>query len=485
MLSEIIDDVLILILEKLDTESLLQITKTCRKLNNIFYSSELTKNFVFEIKFPDPLIGLDDFEDYLNNLIESKRNYRNLRISDLDDQLAKYANVKSVFNKVLEDHFYKHTKELELKSHCTSIEEYNQLISKFTNLKSLILSNLQMVQETTYPIKFTALEKLHLKYDIWNDRLPNVEFFEELLMAQGNLKELSIQNFSNCHFFKTDRSEKVKFNLIKLTFDHIFFADKENALKFLQTQTILREVSLNPKNEEDRKLDVLDWYHDIFKYIFQLSTLQKIHLSMKYYEVKDLSFLKNIVNFNVENLSFHRDRAFKNCNFFIELIRIFPNVKNLIYNGNVKGTQKIGLMKNLENLTLVESRDRQLKELTINSKKFIEFNYYKTAPSQEIEPCLINFMKRHPTILRLKIIVTSEIDLAAEFVEHLPDLESLSIDNIFDLNNTVQFLCRKLIKLRSLTLQKTQYDNLNNITKQLCLESQLNLSYVNYFVPYN
>ena len=484
MLPDIIDDVLILILVKLDTDSLLEITKTCRKLNNIFYSSELTKNVVFEIKFPDPLMGLDDFEAYLDNLMESKRNYRNLRISDMDEQLVNNASVRSVFNKVLEDHFYNHTKELELKSHCTTIDDYNQFISKFTKLKSLILTNLQIRQQTKYPINFTTLEKLNLKNDIWNDGLQNVDFFEELLMAQSaNLKELCMQNFNDCRFFKTDRSEEVQFNLIKLKLDHIFFADKENALKFLKTQTILREVSLNPKNEENRRLDELNWYHDIFKYIFQLSTLQTLHISMKYYEVKDLTFLKNVVNFNVENLSFHRDRAFKNCNFFIELIRIFPNVRNLIYNGNVKGIQRIGLMKNLENLTLVESRDRLLKDLTINSTKFIGFNYFKTAPSQEIEPCLISFMKRHPTIVHFKISVTSEIDIAAGLVEHLPNLKSLSIDSIYDLNNSVQFLCKNLIYLKSLTLQKSQYDNLDNITQELCLESRLNISYVNYFVP--
>ncbi|CAO1355865.1 unnamed protein product [Diamesa hyperborea] len=484
MLPDIIDDVLILILVKLDTDSLLEITKTCRKLNNIFYSSELTKNVVFEIKFPDPLMGLDDFEAYLNNLMESKRNYRNLRISDLDEQLVNNASVRSVFNQVLEDHFYNHTKELELKSHCTTIDDYNQFISKFTKLKSLILTNLQMKRQTKYPINFTTLEKLHLKNDIWNDGLQNVDFFEELLMAQSaNLKELCMQNFNDCRFFKTDRSEEVKFNLIKLKLDHIFFADNENALKFLQTQTILREVSINPKNEEDRRLDELNWYHDIFKYIFQLSTLQTLHISMKYYEVKDLTFLKNVVNFNVENLSFHRDRAVKNCSFFIELIRIFPNVRNLIYNGNVKGILRISSMKNLESLTLVESRDRLLKDLTISSTQFIGFNYYKTAPSQEIESCLINFMKRHPTIVHLKISVTTEIDIAAGIVDHLPNLKTLSIDSIYDLNNTVQFLCRKLVHLKSLTLQKTQYDNLDNITQELCQESRLNLSYVNYFVP--
>lgn len=484
MLPDIIDDVLILILVKLDTESLLEITKTCRKLNNIFYSSELTKNVVFDIKFPDPLIGLDDFEANLNNLMESKRNYRNLRISDMNDQLVNNASVRLVFNKVLEDHFYNHTKELELKSHCTSIDEYNQFTSKFINLKSLILTNLQISQQPKYPINFTTLEKLNLKNDIWNDGLQNVEFFEELLLAQGaNLKELCMQNFSDCRFFKNDRSDEVKFNLIKLKLDHIFYADKENALKFLKTQTMLRNVSINPKNEEDRRLDELNWYHDIFKYIFQISTLQTLHISMKYYEVKDLTFLKDVVNFNVENLSFHRDRAFKNCSFFIELIRIFPNVRHLKYNGNVKGMLRIGLMKNLENLTLIESRDRLLKDLTINSKKFSGFNYFKIAPSQEIEPCLINFMKRHPTIEHLNVSVTSEIDLAAGLVEHLPNLKSLSIDNIFDLNNTVQFLCRNLINLKSLTLQKSQYNALDNITKELCLGSRLNLSYVNYFVP--
>ena len=184
------------------------------------------------------------------------------------------------------------------------------------------------------------------------------ETFESFLLLQKNLKVLRLRKLRDGTMFKTDKlSNNNKFCLDELCLNAVYWKDYENAMKFFKSQTNLKKVSLHLKNCWWIEFDEKMWYNELLIHLFGSNLqLKTVFLSTneKYgYNIKDFSFLEDIVNPSVENLTLDLDPSQNATECITAFTKLFPNVRNFTYSVNNEeyhGLDQIHSWKSLESI---------------------------------------------------------------------------------------------------------------------------------------
>lgn len=176
----------------------------------------------------------------------------------------------------------------------------------------------------------TRLNRLLIVEPWWNNRLSGIDTFEMFLMKQTELRDLRMINIQYPRLFLNDRSENFSFRLETLILRNVFFADKENAVKFFRTQTELRSIELQFQNEKVRMLDEVMFYNNILRTIItSCPHLESINIAKIQYKMTDLSFISSIRNPNVKALTFKVTAEDNSSELFKIFIKMFPNLRDV------------------------------------------------------------------------------------------------------------------------------------------------------------
>lgn len=326
---ELPPELLELVLEYLEPKDILNVSETCRRLNDIVNTSDkLTKKLTLYIKFPSSMSSFKCIN-------RSKRRYRNLCLKRLreratEGQLISLLNVLNFIGpniRFLTINWCQ-LRNLELTTNLMDIitarrrmrvsdlhfnpnvsarainpvredlkdefhKEFIEIVSTFTQLEKTIWNNVNLEKRTVMgelsSLDFSTLKDLEIQqcdayiFDILasstnlsslkisdpfftnNNRNPGIDNFEIFLMSQKELKSLEINSIQYPRLFHVDRSEAIEFRLNHLVLKNVFFKDKEHAEKFFKTQDELVSVDFQIQNEKVRSLDELNWYNNIIK----------------------------------------------------------------------------------------------------------------------------------------------------------------------------------------------------------------------------
>lgn len=174
-----------------------------------------------------------------------------------------------------------------------SFQEFLDILKEFKNLRSMKWYHVHLERNTT-PLggclnSLASVRELVMKHcdahcfemlsacnqlvkfdfsdPFWmsTSRNPGIESFENFLIRQDSLKNLTLHNIQYSRLFQNDHSQSINFKLTHLELKNIFFKDKSNAEKFFQTQNQLQTISLHIQNEKVRILDEVLFYNDILR----------------------------------------------------------------------------------------------------------------------------------------------------------------------------------------------------------------------------
>ncbi|CAO1330787.1 unnamed protein product [Diamesa hyperborea] len=485
------DDVLEVILSHLDGRSLINTTETCYKLNDFISTNDkLMKKIVLFVKFPEnesTEASLEFMINRMKNLLESNRRYKNLHIRNMVETHLQNEELQQMINCVIRQ-VGPTINNLEL---CfIELSKYTEFTEVMDQFKQLKICNLQSIKINEQPIencaplslpcmrelrvsccdsyclesfyqceKMTKLVLIPLNY--FSKAVFDMDRFEDFLLKQSHLKDLALDSFYSLHLF--DQCKEVKFSLDSLRLHKIFFAHKDIALKFFQTQTKLKKVDIGIINEKDRKLDELQWYEGILKHIFQSPELKQVEISPINYKFYNMDFLKGITNNKVEILKFTDNSSSAhtkaNCELFEMMTKMFPNIKKLYYMG--EGGQEvfsgIASLKQLEAISIDHATECAsfLGSIQITSGKLTEFISQATSPKNGKN--ISEFLARYPTIKHLTFCTSISKKLCKTIARTLPNLETLSIVGITDAPKLSRSVLKKMTSLQSVTFSWEEY----------------------------
>lgn len=269
-----------------------------------------------------------------------ERKHRNVKISYFkseDDLLTKVIDNLADISLGLSD--------FEMNNCKVARRELSELLCSMENLKNLVLVNIKFeesfpdVEEppelnflTTLKIIdcesfsniFAKASKLcKISFQAGNCKNQNLDYLEEVLLKQGKLKTLSLENIQFTRFLE-DRVQ-FPFQLKHLSVHLCHFKVKENFEDFLDSQCQLEEVEMTIGNMK-LSLDRNKYFEDSLAIIFKKSSLKKLSLDIEKYEFRNLSFLNRCSNHNVKALRLSNEQSFLPLSTFLTA---FPNIESL------------------------------------------------------------------------------------------------------------------------------------------------------------
>ena len=362
---------------------------------------------------------------------------------------------------------------------------------QYQHLKELVLNHCD-----SYIFKLlssvTHLEKIDVSDPWWTSRNPGIDDFELFLMLQKTLKHVDLKNFQFPRLFITDRSENISFKLESLKLNNVYFADKGILNQFLKTQTGLKTIDLQLRNEKIKVLDELQWYNNCLRTIITHSThLHTITIAKIRYKINDYEFLSNTTNLSVKHLNFKLTSEDKSSELFKVLVRTFPNLQSINFEAEENEETDSGacfddgtVLDHVESLVIKNSSVRSLANLQASSS-LLNFEYVPGKTGEYIDDLFGCFFHRHRNIKNLAIgrnrgrsYFFVSYNLCQLIVNFLTHLESISIYNFGEVNKSVKLLCN-LRKLRTLTLSTDDYQQFTAKTKVECARNDLKLIHIN------
>lgn len=265
----------------------------------------------------------------------------------------------------------------------------------------------------------------------------DVEHFEDFLLQQTKLKELSLENFRFNSSYSTNRLAKVPFQLEKLSLTNVHWDISEHCAVFMKSQTSLKSLELstfhrwiNPYTENSI------WFDSVMKHFFtknpKLTSLMIETKQSNIPEIKDAEFLPGVINNKLQKLSYNRDCDDKS-EFFKIFTRIFPKVKSFSYIdlSTNAGVALVNLQrfKHLDSLKL-KVTPKSLTSLQLGSKlntfKYCAINEEKSSEK------LTEFFAQNPTVKNVTLnIEPLTIESITEMILSLSSsLETLSLSDL-------------------------------------------------------
>ncbi|CAO1328133.1 unnamed protein product [Diamesa serratosioi] len=308
-------EIWLVILEYLDTISLIKSTEVCNTFCTIVKTSQNLLNKIrLSINFNDEPIE-SKANDIVRILQSSQRQYTSICIKNSGVKCKELETIQILTK------FCNKVKELSLEEYTSSPKAF---ACDFPNLEKLTLLSCE-VQWMNVFSNCDQLTFLNIKKRLWKTLSKEDDNFVNFLLKQTCLKELVISGEIN-QLFKKNLSNEVPFRLHKLTINgDISFTDLKGSLEFFQIQNQLREV----------KICNIWWFaienKEIFRQIFIKSTQLK---SVEF--TNELNFLPSythflngeFVHYGVETLSFtYIHYTLFLDKLFIVLAQLFPNVK--------------------------------------------------------------------------------------------------------------------------------------------------------------
>jgi hypothetical protein len=99
-----------------------------------------------------------------------------------------------------------------------------------------------------------------------NVRNSGIDNFENFLMMQNKLQDLTIEDVSHQQLFEDEKKiDRIKFKLSRLVLKNTFFKRKSIAEAFFCQQDALKFISLQLQNEKTKRLDEILFYNNILK----------------------------------------------------------------------------------------------------------------------------------------------------------------------------------------------------------------------------
>lgn len=488
------------ILSFADGLSLMRATETCTKINKIIDENpKLIDKLWLKIYVGDA--DERTFIEGLKVIRKSKRKYKQLFMHyvkmpwfknelflEVLNQLGESVNalatdsVKFASRQELVEtlRMFPHLKRLQLKMVVVDEEEpEKQYLNEEVSLPCL--ADLYLVEY--YPwicdiltpcVNIKRLEAYTIKWTE-NDPIP----FENFLFKQTSLEKLRLGIFRQGRLFKDDRSNEIQFQLDNLLLNGAFYANRENILKFVQTQKTLKKFQINLLNEYEKRLDANLFYNEIIKFVFTcLPELTSFAVNQDKFKFPDFEFLRVLPpNNKIENLRI----VGESVDIFTALVTsVLPNVKNLSYEANfypssVPSSSTISEMTSLETLVLDKFFVDCLKEIHIPNGKLKTFEFVARWISDDFESNFKIFMHRHTSLTRLRIGVIKflanlfvTMTMCQEIVTNLTQLESLNIQNFEDVNAAVQFLVTEVKSLKLIEVSSEQFKLLTQPTFDDC-----------------
>lgn len=500
-LMDLHDVVLEEILSYLDGQSLLNATETCYRINSIVSSTDkLMKKIKLVIKFREEFRVRYSIKHYLwrlRSLLGSQRKYQSLTISHVTKDMFNNRKMKTLLLKIFTKFGANISKLNVWFVELSLCSDFTEIMKNFDNVKFCELQMVQISPTSVLPAdvqlpmphlkelfisccnSFCAetfyscdnLKKLVLFFDYYNRSYFEIETFEDFLLKQQSLKVLDVGLGASIvqRMFKTDRMNEIKFSLDSLKLQDVYFADKEIAVKFFQTQKQLKKFDFYLKNEKDRKLDTMQFYEGILKHVFQSPVLESVDIVAVTYQFLSMDFLNGITNKNVRKLDFRDFSGVsyfkKNCEFFQKMTKIFPNISDVFYEGFGGNEIFAGIasLKNLDTLTIAHQHNKCLLEnIYVSSGKLTNFEYHCCSTEIANEDMMVgDFLMLHKTLKNLKVSTVMTSVLAGAILEFIPNIESLNV-RCNDLNELYNFgpnYLTKLEKLHSLTLTLPEQRN--------------------------
>ncbi|CAO1369627.1 unnamed protein product [Diamesa tonsa] len=489
------------ILNYLEVTSLLSTTLTCCKLNNLISESprimnKLTlkidedqkdRNHSDEEEDDEKLAirnkaTLSYSKTIISSVLKSQRNYRNIVISHPFRDTSTRKQIIQILIR-----FSKSVQELTfLVDDSFSRKEIIEILKSCDNLRKLtfdfiyfekdddVLESPQLpcLRELIMIIEepklygmlsnCNKLKKLYVSETHSNtENAGNSQFFEEFLAKQQHLVDLTLIQEFTYPMFSTNLLSQCEFNLQRLELNgEISFVDSENALKFFQTQTQLKEVEIHLGQDWNRNHAT----KDVLKHIFMNKDLQKVSVTSTDFNMSSFDFLFYVMNAQVQTLK---------CEslFITAFAKIFPNVKNLNFTEDeVDKLQAINEFKYLEILDIACKSSKSLNHIQITSKAFNTFYYghdYNTSDmfNKDFE----SFLKRHPFLRHLKFPFVLSYDDILKITVYCPNLETLTLMHFKnEMSLSIQHLCSNLKQLKSIEIISYYAPSVSLDMQELC-----------------
>lgn len=488
------------ILSYLDGKSLIRVSETCLKLNEVVdLNRKLIDKLWLKLYVNDS--SAENFSEVLKVIKNSRREYKQLfihyvmsqwfenelfvevlqqlgrSVKALATDSVKFRTRKDLVNTL---RLFPHLRRLQIK--LVTVEEQEpekQYLKEFVHLPHL--ADLYMVEY--YPwlcdvlspcVNIKRLESYIVK---WTERDPVP--FENFLFKQKSLQKLRLGIFRQGRLFKDDRSGEIKFQLQKLLLNGAFFYCREHIFNFIKTQRKLKKLQINLSNEYERKLDRTLFFNGIMVFVLtEMPELSSLSINQERFKFPDFDFIfalpqnNKIVSLRIEGEAVDVFQAL--------ITSVLPNIKKLSYEANlfptsVPNSAIINQMQNLETLILDKFFIESLQEIHIEGGKLKTFEFIARWMSEDFEQSLRIFLERHSSLTRLRIGVIKflanlfvTMEMCEDIVTNLIQLKSLNIQNFEDINAEASYLANNLNSLQLLEVSFEQYKLLTTSTLDEC-----------------
>ena len=238
----------IIVLQKLDVKSLLNISATCTTFYNILENTILNNKFKFVIKG-------SPYKQLQKVTKQSDRKYRNLALLYFNQGASTKENFQSMISTL--DLFFTYIKYVELFKFKISNNNLRLLIETLKNVETFHLTcvtaieSLKSTQKTETIINLLTMKDVEIEYDMdLFDKMKvkhlkiagcNTNYHEPFLLNHMELQRLT----AAIPMFKNNNLSNVKFSLEILQLCLASWSNKQYALNFIRTQTDLRQVYLS------------------------------------------------------------------------------------------------------------------------------------------------------------------------------------------------------------------------------------------------
>lgn len=495
------------ILDYLDVTSLLASTRTCSKLNNLISESpRIIKKLTLKVdenqkdrnhsddEENDKSLSLLNHAALANSqtvicsVLKSRRKYKNIVISH------PFTNIKTrqqiiqiimLFSKSVQeltfmvDDSFSEREIIEILKPCNNLRKctfdfiyFEKDDDEFESPQLPKLEELIIIIEEPKLYKIFSccnkLKKLFVSETHSNtENAGNGQLLEEFLAKQQHLVDFTLIKEETYKMFSTNLLSQSNFHLQRLEMKgEISFVDSENALKFFQTQTQLKEVDIHL----DQEWNLNHTTKDVLKHIFMNKDLQKVSVTSSDYIVKSLDFLYYVINPRVETL--------KCESLFIDAFaRIFPNVKFLSFLGldyEDDKVQMINKFKYLEMLDIDNINFKSLKHIQVISQTLKTFTYGNM--SQKFNKDFESFLIRHSSIKFLNLPFIMNYEDIKKITEYCPHLETFTLIHFKgEIIMSIQHLCLNLKHLKSIEIRSYYSPILTSEIKAVCNSSAVTI----------
>lgn len=441
-------EALIHIFKNVDISTLLSLTATCKKFKDVILNSkEFNKTSHITVDFEklsySKLSGFTckspkkDFDA----LLRSDRNIESITVYHIN-----HNNLTKLEDKWLDifKKFKDSIKNLRIKSdfrldalgmilelltnlnacdldgfriYKTSETSSNDQTIIFNNMKHLSIKNFQNgtqifnLFKNCSNLKTLSVSSMFLK----RDNMPP-DFFDTFLSNQNRLDTLELHSVDSGDqiLFYEDISDKVLFELKKLTFDYNgFSANLQNFKKFLHTQKDIQNLKLHLSlssaigtTDNNGDINILieecKCVDEIFKFVLCLRRLNSLNIFVDNYSSKnDDTF--NVIN-RVVTSFVYEDENRKNNRLLMKFLKCFPNLKCLelaIFHYSDELLELISTyLKRLEHIKIVGYYSGILARLDCIDLKSVTVKYaYATSTKED----WIQFIRHNPNVTKITV----------------------------------------------------------------------------------